>query len=896
MALSKKYDPKQVEDRLYKQWMDKGFFHARPNKDKKPYSIVIPPPNVTGVLHMGHMLNNTIQDILIRKARMEGMEACWVPGTDHASIATEAKVVGMLREKGIKKSDLDRDRFMEHAWEWKEKYGGIILEQLKKLGASCDWERTSFTMDPEYYEAVIRVFIDFYKKGYIYRALRMINWDCEARTALSNEEVIYKEEGEQTNLFYVRYQVKDEDNRWVIVATVRPETILGDTAIAVNPHDERYKDLIGKKVLVPIIDREIPVIADEYVDMEFGTGCLKITPAHDPNDYEIGLSHNLPVIDTINDDGTLNEKCEVDKYIGLDRFKVRKLVVKDLEELDQLVKVEAFNTRIGRSERTNSIVEPKLSLQWFIKMKEVSKKALEAVETNEVSLHPQKFKNTYRYWMENVRDWCISRQLWWGHRIPAYYYGQDQDDYVVAETSEEALSLARKKSGNDSLTAKDLKQDEDVLDTWASSWLWPMQVFNGLGTGFFDREKGKIIKGSNADLDYFYPTNVLVTAPDILFFWVARMIIAGYEYMDERPFKDVYLTGMVRDIKRRKMSKSLGNSPDPIELIDEYGADGVRTGMLFSSPAGNDLLFDIKLCEQGRNFANKIWNAYRLIDGWKVDESLVNEDHDIAVKWFESKMYQSLESVEDSFSKYRMSDALLAIYRLIWEDFCSWYLELIKPGFEEPIDKKTYDATLGFLENLMKILHPFMPFITEEIYRNMASRQKEDYIIIANYPKAGNYDNNIIEEADETFGIISNIRNIRNSRGISQKQPISLFVKTRNKDRFSTFEHSLKKLANLEEIKFVDEKIPGAIHFIIKTDEFYIPVEGEIDHKKQIEELEKELAYTKGFLASILKKLNNDNFVKNAPEKVVLNEEKKKSDAEGKIQKLEESLKNLKSR
>ena len=895
MALSKKYDPKQVEDRLYKQWMDKGFFHARPNKDKKPYSIVIPPPNVTGVLHMGHMLNNTIQDILIRKARMEGMEACWVPGTDHASIATEAKVVGMLREKGIKKSDLDRDRFMEHAWEWKEKYGGIILEQLKKLGASCDWERTSFTMDPEYYEAVIRVFVDFYKKGYIYRGLRMINWDCEARTALSNEEVIYKEEGEQTNLFFVRYQVKDEDNRWVIVATVRPETILGDTAIAVNPHDERYKDLIGKKVLVPIIEREIPVIADEYVDMEFGTGCLKITPAHDPNDYEIGLSHNLPVIDTINDDGTLNEKCEVDKYIGLDRFKVRKLVVKDLEELDQLVKVEAFNTRIGRSERTNSIVEPKLSLQWFIKMKEVSKKALEAVETNEVSLHPQKFKNTYRYWMENVRDWCISRQLWWGHRIPAYYYGQDQDDYVVAESSEEALSLARKKSGNDSLTAKDLKQDEDVLDTWASSWLWPMQVFNGLGTGFFDREKGKIIKGSNADLDYFYPTNVLVTAPDILFFWVARMIIAGYEYMEERPFKDVYLTGMVRDIKRRKMSKSLGNSPDPIELIDEYGADGVRTGMLFSSPAGNDLLFDIKLCEQGRNFANKIWNAYRLIDGGKVDESLVNEDHDIAVKWFESKMYQSLESVEDSFSKYRMSDALLAIYRLIWEDFCSWYLELIKPGFEEPIDKKTYDATLGFLENLMKILHPFMPFITEEIYRNMASRQKEDYIIIANYPKAGNYDNNIIEEADETFGIISNIRNIRNSRGISQKQPISLFVKTRNKDRFSTFEHSLKKLANLEEIKFVDEKIPGAIHFIIKTDEFYIPVEGEIDHKKQIEELEKELAYTKGFLASILKKLNNENFVKNAPEKVVLNEEKKKSDAEGKIQKLEESLKNLKS-
>jgi valyl-tRNA synthetase len=895
MSLSKKYDPKQVEDRLYTQWMDKGFFHASPNKDKPPYSIVIPPPNVTGVLHMGHMLNNTIQDILIRKARMEGKEACWVPGTDHASIATEAKVVGKLREKGIKKSDLDRDKFMEHAWEWKEKYGGIILEQLKKLGASCDWDRTSFTMDPEYYNAVIRVFVDFYKKGYIYRGLRMINWDCEAKTALSNEEVIYKEEGEQTNLFYIRYGVKGEENRWVIVATVRPETILGDTAIAVNPHDERYKDLIGKKVLVPIIKREIPVIADEYVDMEFGTGCLKITPAHDPNDYEIGLSHNLPVIDTINDDGTLNDKCEVEKYIGLDRFKVRKMVVKDLEDLEQLVKVEAFNTRIGRSERTNSIVEPKLSLQWFIKMKNVSKKALEAVETDEVSLHPPKFKNTYRYWMENVRDWCISRQLWWGHRIPAYYYGTGHNDFIVAESLEEALALAQKKSGNNSLSVKDLRQDEDVLDTWASSWLWPMQVFNGLGNGYFDRETGKIIKGSNPDLDYFYPTNVLVTAPDILFFWVARMIIAGYEYMDEKPFKDVYLTGMVRDIKRRKMSKSLGNSPDPLELIDEYGADGVRTGMLFSSPAGNDLLFDIKLCEQGRNFANKIWNAYRLIDGWRVDESLKNPDHDIAVKWFESKMNQSLELVEDSFSKYRISDALMTIYRLIWENFCSWYLELIKPGFEEPIDKKTYDATLDFLENLMKILHPFMPFITEEIYQNMATRPEDDFLIKANWPGAGDFDKKIIEDAEETFGIISNIRNIRNSRGISQKQPISLSIKTKNKNRFSAFDHSLKKLANLEQILFVEEKVPDAIHFIIKTDEFYIPVEGDIDHGKQIEEMKKELEYTKGFLASIMKKLNNNNFVKNAPEKVVKNEEQKKSDAEGKIQKLEESLKNLKS-
>jgi valyl-tRNA synthetase len=864
MPLSKKYDPKQVEGRLYNQWMEKGFFHSEPIKDKSPYCIVIPPPNVTGVLHMGHMLNNTIQDILIRKARMEGKEACWVPGTDHASIATEAKVVSMLREQGIKKSDLDRDKFMELAWEWKERYGGIILEQLKKLGASCDWERTSFTMDPSYYKAVIRVFVDLYRKGYIYRDLRMINWDCEARTALSNEETIYNEEGEQTSLYYIRYKIKGENNRWVIVATVRPETILGDTAIAVNPHDERYKDLIGNKVFVPIINREIPIIADEYVDMEFGTGCLKITPAHDPNDYEIGLSHNLPVIDTINDDGTLNEKCEVDEYIGKDRFKVRSIIVKDLESLDQLVKIEAFNTRIGRSERTNSIVEPKLSLQWFVKMKDVSKKALEAVETDEVALYPPKFKNTYRYWMENVRDWCISRQLWWGHRIPAYYYGEGQDDFVVAENIDEAIRLARKISGNSSLTDKDIKQDEDVLDTWASSWLWPIQVFNGFDAHHFNSEKGRIIKGSNPDLDYFYPTNVLVTAPDILFFWVARMIIAGYEYMGERPFRDVYLTGMVRDIKRRKMSKSLGNSPDPLELIEKYGADGVRTGMLFSSPAGNDLLFDTKLCEQGRNFANKIWNAYRLIDGWKIDSSLENEDHNVAVKWFESKMNASLRSVEDNFSKYRISDALITIYRLIWEDFCSWYLELIKPGFGEPIDKNTYEATLGYFETLMKMLHPFMPFITEEIYQNMSERSKDDFLIKADWPKVGDYNKLLIEEAEETFSIISNIRNIRNNRGIPQRQSISLYIKTKHEERFYAFEHSLKKLANLKEIIFIDKKITGSIHFIIKSNEFFIPVDGEIDHEKQIQELEKELDYARGFLASTMKKLNNDNFISNA--------------------------------
>lgn len=843
---------------------------------------------------MGHMLNNTIQDILIRKARMEGKEACWVPGTDHASIATEAKVVNMLREKGIKKSDLDRQKFMDYAWQWKEKYGGIILEQLKKLGASCDWERTAFTMDPAYYKAVIRVFVDLYRKGFIYRGLRMINWDCEAKTALSNEEVIYKEEGEQTSLYYVRYKIADEKDRWIIVATVRPETIMGDTAIAVNPKDERYRDLIGKKALVPLIEREIPVIGDEYVDMEFGTGCLKITPAHDPNDYEIGLNHNLPVIDTINDDGTLNEKCEVDRYVGKDRFDVRKMVVKDLKAADQLVKVESFTTRIGRSERTSSIVEPKLSLQWFIKMKDISKKALEAVESDEVKLYPSKFKNTYRYWMENVRDWCISRQLWWGHRIPAYYFGPGEKDYVVAETMEEAIELARKKSGNPDILADNLKQDEDVLDTWASSWLWPIQVFNGLDDPHFKASEGKIQKSSNADLDYFYPTDVLVTAPDILFFWVARMIIAGYEYTGKRPFKDVYLTGMVRDIKRRKMSKSLGNSPDPLELIDLYGADGVRSGMLFSSPAGNDLLFDTKLCEQGRNFANKIWNAFRLIDGWRVDPNLENKDHDLAVAWFESKMNASIRSVENNFSKYRISDALMIIYRLIWEDFCSWYLELIKPGYEEPIDKRTYEATLKYLETLMKILHPFMPFLTEEIYQNMSERSDNDFLMISGWPEGGDYNKTLIDEAEETFSIISNIRNIRNNRGIPQKQVVSLYIKTGHKERFSSFDHSLRKLANLDEIQFVEEKVSGAIHFIIKTDEFYIPVEGELDQKKQITEMERELEYMKGFLSATVKKLNNENFINNAPEKVVENERKKKSDAEGKIKKLEESIINLK--
>lgn len=895
MAISTKYDPSLVENKWYNAWMEKNCFHAEPDKDREPYCIVIPPPNVTGVLHMGHMLNNTIQDILIRKARMEGKKACWVPGTDHASIATEAKVVAMLREKKIKKSALSREEFLDYAWEWKEKYGGIILEQLKKLGASCDWERTNFTMDPGYYKAVIRVFVDLYRKGYIYRGLRMINWDCEAQTALSNEEVVYQEGGEQASLYYFRYQVKDSEDEWVTVATVRPETILGDTAIAVNPRDKRYKNLIGKKVLVPLIHREIPVIADNYVDKEFGTGCLKITPAHDPNDYEIGLKHNLEVIDTINADGTLNEKCEVPDYVGRDRFEVRSLITKDLDKAGHLVKTETFTTRIGRSERTDTIVEPKLSLQWFIRMKEISQPALRAVEKGDIKFYPAKFKNMYRHWMENVRDWCISRQLWWGHRIPAWYFADGEDDFVVAETEEEALQLAKERSGNQSLKPEDLRQDPDVLDTWASSWLWPIQVFNGLDDQYFDKKNGKINKSANRDLDYFYPTNVLVTAPEIIFFWVARMIISGYEYLGEKPFGDVYFTGIVRDAKRRKMSKSLGNSPEPLELIKEYGADGVRTGMLFSSPAGNDLLFDIKLCEQGRNFANKIWNAFRLIKGWQVTGKKGRAENETAVRWFTSKLNYSLEILEDNFAKYRISDALIIAYRLTWEDFCSWYLELIKPPYGESIDRETYEATLDFLENLMKILHPFMPFITEEIYTNMMDRDEDDLIIVASWPEKQSYDKDLIDEAEETFKIVTNIRNIRNTRGLSQKQPLSLYVKTDNKEKLTDFESSIRKMANLDKIEFTDEKMPGALHFIIKTDEFFIPVVGELDTDKQIEELEKELNYTRGFLSNVETKLKNEKFVQNAPQKVVEMEKKKRSDAEAKIRKLMDSLENLKN-
>ncbi len=882
MSIASKYNPAEVEDKWYKHWMDQKFFHAQVNPEKEPYTIVIPPPNVTGVLHMGHMLNNTIQDVLIRKARMEGKEACWVPGTDHASIATEAKVVAMLREKGIKKSEIGRDEFMKYAWEWKEKYGGIILEQLKKLGASCDWDRTSFTMDEGYYKAVVQVFVDLYRKGYIYRDLRMINWDCEAKTALSNEEVMYKEDGEKSVLYHIRYQIKDS-KEFVVIATQRPETIMGDTGIAVNPKDPRFTHLIGKKAIVPFINREIPIIADEYVELDFGSGCLKITPAHDPNDYELGKKHNLEVIDTINLDGTLNEKCEMPEYVGKDRFIVRKMIVKKMREAELLVKEEDFITKIGRSERTNTVVEPKLSLQWFIKMKEISRTALKAVEEDEIQLHPPKFKNTYRHWMENVKDWCISRQLWWGHRIPAWFL--PDGDFVVANTEEEALKLAQEKSPN--ITLADLKQDEDVLDTWASSWLWPMAVFNGFEN--FDEKSGRI-EQPNAELAYFYPTKVLVTAPEILFFWVARMIIAGYEYMGEMPFKDVYLTGIVRDKQGRKMSKSLGNSPDPIELMQKYGADGVRTGMLFSSPAGNDLPFDEKLCEQGRNFSNKIWNAFRLLKGLDVVQTPSSNAEKVAIQWMENRLNQALVEIEDHYGKYRISDALMGTYKLIWDDYCAWFLEMIKPAYGDPISEETLNSSIAIFEKLLKVLHPFMPFITEELWHSMGTRGEKDCIIVAEWPKAATFDKGIIDAASLAFELISQIRNIRSSKGISPKEPLELIIKTEKPEAYSQFQQLIEKLGNLSSIQFNGNAPEMSFSFIINSDECAIPAGNNVDLEKEKAEMLKELEYAKGFLNSVMKKLGNERFVNNAPAQVLQNEQNKKADAEAKIKTLEESL------
>ena len=753
MNIPSKYDPAVVEDKWYSYWMEQGFFRSTPD-EREPYCIVIPPPNVTGVLHMGHMLNNTLQDVLVRRARMLGKNALWVPGTDHASIATEARVVGMLAEKGIRKSDLSREEFLSHAWEWRERHGGIILEQLKKLGASCDWDRTCFTMDEALSESVIRVFVDLYRKGYIYRGVRMVNWDPQALTAVSDEEVVYREV--QSKLYYIRYRVEGEED-YLTVATTRPETILGDTAVCVHPDDDRFKKYHDKKVLVPLVERPVPVIVDEYVDREFGTGALKITPAHDINDYELGIKHNLESIDIFNDDGTLNEKAQV--LVGIDRFEARKQIVPRLEEAGNLVKTEDYINKVGYSERTDAVIEPKLSLQWFVKMKELSGPALENVMNDQVKLQPPKFKNTYRHWMENVKDWCISRQLWWGHRIPAWFYGEGPNDYVVAESEQEALELARERTGDKNMTAPMLRQDEDVLDTWFSSWLWPISVFDG------------IRHPDNEDINYYYPTNDLVTAPEILFFWVARMIIAGYEYRNEKPFDTVYLTGIVRDSKRRKMSKSLGNSPDPIELMKKYSADGVRVGMLFCSPAGNDLLFDESLTEQGRNFSNKIWNAFRLVRGWEVDPSLEQPTHSArSVEWFDSLLNRTIRKVDDQFYRYRVSDALMLIYRLFWDEFSSWYLEAVKPAFGSPIDGETYNRTIGFLDKLLHLLHPFMPFITEEIWQLITERGKGESLMISPMPKAGKYDRGLLKKFDAVKEVVTTIRSIRNNKNIPPRE------------------------------------------------------------------------------------------------------------------------------
>ncbi|MEX2233839.1 MAG: valine--tRNA ligase [Cyclobacteriaceae bacterium] len=877
MSLSTKYNPAEVENKWYSYWMKRGFFHSEPNSGKEPFCIVIPPPNVTGVLHMGHMLNNTIQDILVRRARMQGREACWVPGTDHASIATEAKVVAMLRERGIKKSDLKREEFLKYAWEWKEKYGGIILEQLKRLGASCDWERTTFTMDPDYYDAVISVFVDLYRKGYIYRGLRMINWDPAGKTALSDDEVIHKEVS--SKLYYIRYQIEGSENESVTIATVRPETIMADSAICVNPNDERFKHLKGKKAFIPLINRAVPIIEDEYVAMDFGTGCLKVTPAHDMNDYELGKKHNLEVIDILNDDGTLNEKAKI--FIGEDRFIARKKVTKELEAKGCLVKVEDYQTSVGYSERTDAVIEPRLSLQWFLEMKKITKPAFENVMNDEIRLIPPKFKNTYRHWMENVRDWCISRQLWWGHRIPAWY--DESGNYVVAKTSDEAQEIYRKKYNVTGDVV--LNQDPDVMDTWFSAWLWPMAVFDT--SIFTDPVNNK----GNRDLNYYYPTNDLVTAPEILFFWVARMIIAGYEYRGERPFSNVYLTGIVRDKLGRKMSKSLGNSPDPLDLIAQYGADAIRTGMLFSAPAGNDLLYDEKLVEQGRNFANKIWNAFRLVNGWTTVNFAQPEENKIAISWFRARHHQALAEIEDHFSKFRISDALLSVYKLIWDDFCSWYLEIVKPEFGKPIDAQTYEQTTGFFEILLKALHPFMPFITEELWHELNGRKKDDCIIVTSYPVAEKFSAAILSEAIFAFDVVTEIRNTRNTKNLSPKEALTLLVKKTSDLHGISFWPVIKKLANLNQIEFVqDSPATNITAFLVRSAEFFIPLEGKADEAKEREAIRKEITYHRGFLAIVDKKLSNEKFVNSAPPQVVESERKKKADAEAKINALEENL------
>lgn len=875
MSISTKYNPGAAESKWYQYWMDNQLFRSQVDYNKEPFSIVIPPPNVTGVLHMGHMLNNTIQDILIRKARMEGKNACWVPGTDHASIATEAKVVAMLKEKGIDKKNLTREEFLKHAWDWKEKYGGIILEQLKKLGASCDWDRTRFTMDEDLSEAVIHVFVDLYKKGKIYRGIRMVNWDPKGKTALSDDEVIFKEI--PSKLYYIDYKIEGSDQR-LTIATTRPETIMADVAICIHPEDERFIGLHGKKAFIPLINRPVPIILDEYVDREFGTGCLKITPAHDINDYEIGLRHNLEVIDILNDDGTLNEKAQI--LVGEDRFVARKKIAKLLAEAGQLHKIEDYSSNVGHSERTDAVIEPRLSMQWFLQMGEITKPALSAVMEDNIKLFPPKFKNMYRSWMENVRDWCVSRQLWWGHRIPAYYL--PNGEYVVAATKEEALNEANKNTSTP-YSLEDLKQDEDVLDTWFSSWLWPISVFD---PDFFRTGE------KNEDLKYYYPTNDLVTAPEILFFWVARMIIAGYEYLGDKPFKNVYLTGIVRDKLGRKMSKSLGNSPDPLELIKIYGADGVRTGMLFSSPAGNDLPFDEKLVEQGRNFSNKVWNAFRLIKGWEIKAGTDNPENHAAIDWFESRFQQALAEIEDHFSKYRISDALLSTYKLVWDDFCSWYLEMVKPPYQAPIDQTTYDRTIEFMEGVLKLLHPFMPFISEDLWQQIEDREPKHALIVSEWPKKQDFDEGVITQAQHIFEVVSQIRNIRASKGLSPKEALELTIKTDNPQAYEKFGGVLKKLANLGDVAF-GEAVENAVGFVVKADECFIPLTEKINIEEEREILLNEIKYTQGFLQSVIKKLSNERFVASAPAEIVDRERQKQRDAESKLKALEESLKKL---
>ncbi|WP_410067593.1 valine--tRNA ligase [Barnesiella intestinihominis] len=870
--LATKYNPADVEEKWYDYWLKNGLFKSKPD-GREPYTVVIPPPNVTGILHMGHMLNNTIQDILVRWARMEGKNACWVPGTDHASIATEAKVVNKLAAQGIKKSDLSREEFLKYAWEWKEEHGGIILKQLQKLGASCDWDRTAFTMDEIRSESVLKVFVDLYNKGLIYRGVRMVNWDPKALTALSDEEVIYKDE--HSKLYYLRYFIEGED-KYIIVATTRPETILGDTAVCVNPNDPRYSFLKGKKVIIPLVNRVVPIIMDDYVDIEFGTGCLKVTPAHDVNDYMLGEKYNLPSIDIFNNNGTISEAGEL--YVGMDRFDVRKQIAKDLQEAGLLEKVEDYDNKVGYSERTNVVIEPKLSMQWFVKMDKLAAPALDAVMKDEIKFHPDKFKNIYRHWMENIKDWCISRQLWWGHRIPAYYL--PQGGFVVAATPEEALKLAREKSGKADLQMSALRQDEDCLDTWFSSWLWPISLFDGINNP------------GNEEINYYYPTTDLVTAPDIIFFWVARMIMAGYEYEHKLPFRNVYFTGIVRDKIGRKMSKSLGNSPDALELIKTYGADGVRMGLMLAAPAGNDILYDDALCEQGRNFNNKIWNAFRLVKGWNVDETLPQpQTAAIAVEWFDAQLNRTLEEVKDLFGKYRLSEALMAIYKLFWDEFSSWYLEMVKPAYQQPIDRKTYDATLRYFDALLRMLHPFMPFITEELWQHLYDRKEGESIMTARMPEPQPVDMEIINRFETTKLVVAGIRTIRLQKGIANKEQLTLQI-------IGAHDHSndciLTKMTNLATIETIEEKDPAAASFRVHATEYAIPMSNAIDVEAELKKLEAELKYAQGFLKTVMGKLGNERFVQNAPEAVVAMERKKKADAEEKIKSLEESIAALK--